>query len=158
MFTFAWHALLSGFAGHGFPGSGEDHHLVGGSPRYRLYPTRDGKVVACAALEPKFWNAFTEAIGLDPQHINDAKDPHATAEAVAAVIKEKSADQWRPIFAAADCCVTIVASLEGAVRDPHFVGRGLFDREVEVGGKRFPALPVPIASAFRQQANRNHRA
>jgi crotonobetainyl-CoA:carnitine CoA-transferase CaiB-like acyl-CoA transferase len=56
MFTFAWHALLSGFAGHGFPGSGEDH-LVGGSPRYRLYPTRDGKVVACAALEPKFWNA-----------------------------------------------------------------------------------------------------
>jgi alpha-methylacyl-CoA racemase len=51
-----------------------------------------------------------------------------------------------------------VASLEDAVRDPHFVGRGLFDREVEVGGKRFPALPVPIASAFRQQAKRNHRA
>jgi crotonobetainyl-CoA:carnitine CoA-transferase CaiB-like acyl-CoA transferase len=157
MFTFAWHALLSGFAGHGFPGSGEDH-LVGGSPRYRLYPTRDGKVVACAALEPKFWNAFSEAIGLDLQYINDAKDPHATAEAVAAIIKERSADQWRPIFAAADCCVTIVASLEDAVRDPHFVGRGLFDREVEVGGKRFPALPVPIASAFRQQAKRNHRA
>ena len=62
------------------------------------------------------------------------------------------------VFAAADCCVTIVASLEDAVRDPHFVGRGLFDREVEVGGKRFPALPVPIASAFRQQAKRNHRA
>jgi alpha-methylacyl-CoA racemase len=157
MFTFAWHALLTGFAGFGFPRSGEDH-LVGGSPRYQLYPTRDSQIVACAALEPKFWNAFTRAIGLDIQYVDDAKDPRATAEAVAAIIKDRTADQWRPIFAAADCCVTIVASLENAVHDPHFIGRGLFDREVEVGGKRFPALPVPIASAFRQQAKQNRRA
>ena len=157
MFTFAWHALLSGFAGHGFPRPGEDH-LTGGSPRYQLYPTRDGEIVACAALEPKFWTAFTKAIGLDPRHINDAEDPGATAEAVAAIIKEKTADQWRPIFAAADCCVTIVASLEDAVRDPHFVARGLFDGELRVGGRSCPALPVPIAPAFRQQAKRNRRA
>jgi crotonobetainyl-CoA:carnitine CoA-transferase CaiB-like acyl-CoA transferase len=157
MFTFAWHALLSGFAGHGFPRPGKDH-LAGGSPRYRLYPTRDGEIVACAALEPRFWTAFTKAIGLDPRHINDAEDPGATAEAVAAIIKEKTADQWRPIFAGADCCVTIVASLEDAVRDPHFVARGLFDGELRVGGRSCPALPVPIAPAFRQQAKRNRRA
>ena len=38
--------------------------LTGGSPRYQLYPTRDGKLVACGALEQKFWVAFTAAIGL----------------------------------------------------------------------------------------------
>src|SRR5262249_48870678 len=123
-----------------------------------LYPTRDGAIVACAALEPKFWNAFTKAINLGPQYINDTDDPDATTEAVAAIIKGKTADQWRPIFAAADCCVTIVASLADAVRDPHFVGRGLFDGQLKVGDTSFPALPVPIAPRFRRQAKRNGRA
>jgi crotonobetainyl-CoA:carnitine CoA-transferase CaiB-like acyl-CoA transferase len=149
MFTFAWHALLSGAAGQGFPAMGEDH-LSGGSPRYRLYPTRDGQIVACAALEPKFWEAFTKAIELAPRFVNDADDRHATAEAVAALIKERTAEQWRPIFAAADCCATIVRSLEEAMRDPQFVGRGLFARECKVGEACIPALPLPIAPGFRQ--------
>jgi len=148
MFTFAWHALLSGFAGEGFPAAGEDR-LVGGSPRYQLYPTRDGKIVACAALEPKFWERFTNAISLDANYSDDSADPRATRDAVADIIKSRTAAEWRPVFAAADCCVTIVASLEEAVRDPHFVRRGLFAHDVEIAGKHVPALPVPIAPQFR---------
>ena len=64
MFTFAWHALAEGFATGRYPDSGTSK-LAGGSPRYRLYPTRDGKFVACGALEDHFWAAFTAAIGLD---------------------------------------------------------------------------------------------
>ena len=41
-----------------FPSPGE-LPLVGGSPRYQIYPTKDGKLVACGALEQKFWQAFT---------------------------------------------------------------------------------------------------
>jgi alpha-methylacyl-CoA racemase len=148
MFTFAWHALISGFAGDAFPGAGEAQ-LAGGTPRYRLYPTRDHKIVACAALEPKFWQAFTRAIGLDQRYVDDAKDPNATAQAIAAIIASRSAEQWRPILAEADCCATIVASLEEAVADPHFIERGLFAEKLAVGGKTMPALPVPIAPAFR---------
>jgi alpha-methylacyl-CoA racemase len=149
MFTFAWHALITGFASNAFPRAGEAK-LAGGTPRYRLYPTRDDKIVACAALEPKFWEAFTRAIGLDPRHVDDAKDPNATAEAVAAIIASRSADQWRPVLAKADCCATIVASLEEAVADPHFIERGLFAEQLAVGGKTVPALPVPIAPVFRR--------
>ena len=58
MFTFAGHALAVGHATGAFPGAG-GARLTGGSPRYQLYPTRDGKLVACAALEQKFWLAFT---------------------------------------------------------------------------------------------------
>src|SRR5262245_14013374 len=46
MFTFAWYALAVGQATGRFPGAGE-LMLAGGSPRYQLYPTRDGKFVAC---------------------------------------------------------------------------------------------------------------
>jgi alpha-methylacyl-CoA racemase len=49
--------------------------------------------------------------------------------------------------------VTIVASLEEAVRDPHFVERGLFaDQLLGPHGGKMPALPVPIARKFREAA------
>ena len=104
--------------------------LTGGSPRYQIYPTRDGKLVCCAALEQQFWEPFTAAIGLAPEFIDDSRDPAATKAAVAAIIAGKTAEEWRPVFAAADCCVTIMATLEEALRDPHFVERGLFAHKV----------------------------
>ena len=148
MFTFAWHAFAAGQVGR-YPGSGEAP-LAGGSPRYQLYPTRDGRLVACAALEQKFWLAFCAAIGLAAPFIEDDRDPAATRAAVAALIAARSAQDWRPVLAAADCCATIVVPLEEALRDPHFVGRGLFAYEVAAqGGKAMTALPVPIDRAFR---------
>ncbi len=149
MFTFAWYALALGQASGRFPGPGE-LSLTGGSPRYQLYPTQDGKIVACGALEQKFWLAFAGAIGLPAALIDDKSDPAATRGAVAIAIAAKTAAEWKPIFAAADCCVTIVAPLEEAIRDPHFAGRGLFRHKVEsAAGQSMPALPLPIADQFR---------
>jgi alpha-methylacyl-CoA racemase len=149
MFTFAWYALALGHATGRFPGPGE-LRLAGGSPRYQLYRTSDGQLVACGALEQKFWLAFTAAIGLGGELANDRADPAATRAAVAAIIASKPADHWRPLLAAADCCATIVASLEQALADPHFVARGLFAHAVAgESGKTLPALPLPIDPAFR---------
>ena len=149
MFTFAAHALASGHAGGAFPGMG-GARLSGGSPRYQLYPTKDGKLVCCAALEQRFWDVFTATIGLAPQFAADDRDPQATKAAVAGILATKTADEWRPAFAAADCCVTIMATLEEALRDPHFIERGLFAHKVAgPTGATMPALPVPIDPAFR---------
>src|SRR5262249_31367152 len=149
MFTFAWHALASGFAGQGFPSPGASR-LTGGSPRYQLYPTRDDKLGACAALEQKFWLAFCAAIGLSAPLVDDRMDPAATTTAVAAIIASRTAREWAPVFAAADCCVTIMTDLEHAVADPHFASRGLFAHAVvTAAGTALPALPVPIDPGFR---------
>ena len=149
MFTFAWHALAAGAATGSHPAGGAAR-LTGGSPRYQLYPTRDGRLVACGALEDKFWRAFVAAIGLAADLVDDTRDPAATKAAVATIIAGKIADEWRPIFAAADCCVTIMASLEEALRDPHFVERGLFAHRVaSAGGNTISALPMPIDPQFR---------
>ncbi len=148
MFTFAWYALALGAATGRFPAPGE-LPLAGGSSRYQLYPTSDGKIVACGALEQKFWTAFTNAIGLPEELANDLRNPQATRATVAKLIAAHSAQHWQPIFAAADCCATIVVPLEQAVRDAHFVERGLFAREVAAGNKALPALPLPIAPQFR---------
>ncbi len=149
MFTFAWYALALGQAGGRFPGPGE-LSLTGSSPRYQLYPTQDGQIVACAALEDKFWLAFTRAIDLGLEFIDDKRDTRATREAVAHIIAQRPADFWKPLFAAADCCATVVVPLEQALRDPHFVERGLFAHRVAShSGKTMTALPVPIAEQFR---------
>jgi alpha-methylacyl-CoA racemase len=148
MFAFAWYALALGSAAGRFPRPGE-LPLAGGSPRYQLYATKDGKLVACGALEQKFWLAFTQAIGLAPELANDFLDPMATRDAVAKRIGEKTADEWKPILASADCCATIVVPLDEALRDPHFVERGLFAHPLSLAGKTLPALPLPIAPQFR---------
>ncbi len=149
MFSFAIFGLADGQATGRYPRSGE-HLLAGGSPRYQLYPTRDGRLLACGALERQFWLSFTGAIGLDPKFVDDGADPDATKAAVAAIIAQRDADDWRPVLAKANCCATIVATLEEATVDPHFVARGLFRHSI-VGpsGARMPALPLPISPLFR---------
>ncbi|MDO9411842.1 MAG: CoA transferase [Pseudolabrys sp.] len=152
MFTFAWQALALGAAGGRFPKSGE-LELAGGSPRYALYPTKDGRLVACGALEQKFWLAFAATIGLAAELIDDRRDPKATRDAVAKLIMARPAEEWAPLFAKADCCVTIVKPLQEALRDPHFVERELFAHEIKTAsGKTIPALPLPIAPHFRARS------
>ncbi len=149
MFTFQSLALATGHATGRFPKRGE-LRLVGASPRYQLYPTKDGQLAACAALEQKFWLAFCAAIGLEQRLADDRADPQATKAAVAAIIAGETAEHWRPKFAAADCCATILTSLEDALHDPHFVERGLFAHGIAgPAGTKMPALPVPISPEFR---------
>lgn len=149
MFTFTWAALAIGAATGKFPKPG-DLWLVGGSPRYQIYPARDGKLIACGALEPKFWMAFTQAIGLAKELVDDTRNPKATRDAVAKLILARTSDEWRPIFAAADCCATVIVPLEEAMHDRHFLERGLFAHQVGTeSGKALPALPLPIPPEFR---------
>jgi crotonobetainyl-CoA:carnitine CoA-transferase CaiB-like acyl-CoA transferase len=150
MFTFAGHALALGQATGQFPGKG-GARLSGGSPRYQIYPTRDGQFVCCAALEQKFWEAFAAAIGLDAKFIDDKRDPAAAKAAVAAIVVERTGREWQPVLAAADCCVTVMATLEEALHDPHFIARGLFAHKVSgPTGATMTALPVPIDPQFRE--------
>lgn len=146
-FTF-W-ALGAGHGAEAWPGSG-DAELSGGSPRYRLYDAADGAVIAVAALEDKFWDAFCEAIDLPLPLRDDRIDPRATIQAVADCLAAKTAAEWRPLFAAADCCCTVVASLREATNDPQFQARGVFARTLtRPDGVQMPALPVPVAEQFR---------
>jgi alpha-methylacyl-CoA racemase len=149
MFTFAWHALAYGWAKGHAPGSGE-LMLAGHSPRYQLYRTADGRLVACAALEDHFWQRFTAAIGLPAPLIDDRDDPQATRAEIARRIAGRTAADWAPVLQAADCCATIVATLDEALRDPHFMERGLFGQRLSSTTDDLPALPVPIAPQFRK--------
>jgi crotonobetainyl-CoA:carnitine CoA-transferase CaiB-like acyl-CoA transferase len=138
LFPLLYWALGSGFSGRWPAASAE--LVTGGGPRYRIYPTADGRHLAAAPIEERFWARFCELAGVDET---------ADADAVAAVIAGKSADEWRQVFAGEDVCCSIVEDLQTAVDDPHVQARGLFRRTVSAGGERMPALPVPLVEDYR---------
>jgi alpha-methylacyl-CoA racemase len=148
MFTFAWYALAEGFATGRMPGARENR-LTGGSPRYALYPTADGRFVAVGALEDKFWQHFCDAVVLAEALRDERLDARATSEAVGRLIRAEPAEAWRARLDTAECCATVVASLDEALADPHFRRRGLFDRKVRAGDTEIPALVLPLDPQFR---------
>ena len=119
------------------------------SPRFQVYPTADARCVAAAPLEERFWQRFCALIGL-PEELRDARaEPETVRRAIAAIIAARPAGHWRTRFEGEDCCCNLVASLEEAMADPQFRERGLFAAQIEAGGHRLPALPVPLAQALR---------
>jgi crotonobetainyl-CoA:carnitine CoA-transferase CaiB-like acyl-CoA transferase len=126
--------------------------LSGGSPRYQIYCTSDGRYLAAAPLEEKFWRNFCEAIELPEPLRDDLNDPAATKRSVASIISQRSADEWAARFAGKDVCVNLVRTLQEAMAEPQFQVRGLFRRSV-VGGNQdaLPAVAAPLCEPLRDQ-------
>ena len=128
--------------------------FTGGSPRYQIYPTQDGRFVAAAPLEQKFWENFCRIIGLDERFHDDFKNPAPAIEAVRAIIAAKPSSEWRQAFYGEDCCCTVIATLEEALNDQHFASRGLFDHVLSnEDGEEIPATTVSIVPQFRSPAH-----
>jgi alpha-methylacyl-CoA racemase len=147
LLTFAYWGLGNGFAADEWPGGG-DALVTGGSPRYQIYETADGRYIAAAPLEDRFWINFCDVIGLPTELRSATVDQATVIDAVARIIKTRSAGRWMQEFAGRDVCCSIVASLKEAAADPHFADRKVLARIMTVDGKSIPALPLPVLEIF----------
>jgi alpha-methylacyl-CoA racemase len=149
LFTLTYWAVGRGFATGEWPGN-ETDLVTGASPRYQLYPTRDGRILAVGAIEQRFWDTFCDIVGLEHELRDDAKEPSATIARLRDIIARETAAAWSSRLARRDCCCCVVATIEEASRDPHFLARGLFQHTLSGDeGRRIPAAHVPIDNAFR---------
>jgi len=148
LFPFLYWALGAAQALDRWPVAGGET-VTGGTPRYAIYRTRDGRHIAAAPLEQKFWATFTRIIDLPADLADDACDPAATRAAVAERIAARDAAHWRAAFAGQDVCCALVLSLKEALADPHWAARGVFSRSLRMGDRDVPALPSVIAPALR---------
>ncbi|SFU16926.1 CaiB/BaiF CoA-transferase family protein [Mesorhizobium sp. YR577] len=148
LFAYLSWGLSAGFAGRGWPASGSDL-VTGGSPRYQIFRTADDRFIAAAPIEDKFWSEFTKVIALPENLVAPDAPMNDTMEAIADIVRRKTAAEWQSAFAGRDVCCSVVATLEEAVADIHVQARGLFDRGPGNGEIELPALPVPIAPQFR---------
>lgn len=107
--------------------------LTGGDAGYGVYATADGRHMAVAPLEKKFWEVFCDAVGRPAW-----KSRHGAQGAAAAHLREdlqllfasQSQRHWVELFAHHDCCVTPVLDVDEALVHPQFVARNMTIGEI----------------------------
>ncbi len=148
-------ALILGLRAGGLWGGARGQNILdGGAPFYRTYRCLDGKYVAVAALESKFFAMLVQGVGLDaaallPVQWDRARWPALQSE-LAATFATKPRDAWASLFEKTDACVAPVLSFDEAARHPHNAARSTY---AEVDGHlqpppapRFSRSPTSLSS------------
>ena len=113
--------------------------LDGGAPFYDVYATADGGYVAVGALEPEFYAALLEGLGLETSSVPSREDTSTWPDLRAlfsSAFASRTRDEWVEVFSGTDACVTPVLGPGEAPSDPHAVAREAF---VELDGVVQPA-------------------
>jgi alpha-methylacyl-CoA racemase len=113
-----------------------------GAPWYDAYQTKDDKYVAIGAIEPKFYAALIERLGLAAQPLPQQYDRKRWPELRAlftTAFRAKTRDEWCAIFEGSDACFAPVLTFSEARSHPHAVAREGF---VDIDGITQPA-PAP---------------
>jgi len=106
---------------------GEDL-LSGGDACYQVYRTADGRHMAVAALERKFWDLLCDTLGradLKPLHRAPGADGERVKRELTAIFAAHPRAHWVERFRDGDCCVTPVLSFEEALENEQFLARGM---------------------------------
>lgn len=128
-----------------------------GAHFYEVYETADGRFVAVGAIEPRFYAALLDGLGLSADDLPHQMDRSAwpdMKERLAALFRLKTRDEWAAHFEGTEACVAPVLSPSEAPAHPHNVARSTF---VEVDGvvqpgpaPRFSRTPSAVASPPEQ--------
>jgi alpha-methylacyl-CoA racemase len=135
--------MLHGFRAAGlWAGERGENLLDSGAPFYDVYEAADGRYVAVGAIEPQFFAALLEGLGLDPAALPAQHDRcgwPVMRERLAAAFRARTRDEWAAHFIGREACVAPVLGPGEAPAHPHLRARGSF---VEVAGIPVPA-PAP---------------
>jgi alpha-methylacyl-CoA racemase len=99
------------------------------SPFYDVYACADGRYVTIAALEPQFYAALLEKLGLadlDPKAQYDRSAWPALKARFRALFASHPSAHWRTLLEGSEACFAPVLSLAEAGADPHNAARGVY--------------------------------
>jgi alpha-methylacyl-CoA racemase len=119
--------MLWEMRGNGAWTGGRGENLLdSGAPFYDTYMCADGRFVAVGALEPQFYRALIDKLGLQEDDLPPQSDPDGWPELrarFASVFLSHTRDSWVEVFRGTDACVTPVLSAQEAASDDHLVAR-----------------------------------
>jgi alpha-methylacyl-CoA racemase len=151
-------ALLTSFL-HGMRAAGlwsdrrGENFLDGSAPYYATYTAADGRYVSVGAIEPQFYAALLDGLGLagaDLPGQHDRDGWPVLRERFAAAFAGRTRDEWAAHFAGTDACVAPVLAPAEAAGHPHNAARATF---ITADGLVQPA-PAPRFSRTPAAAGR----
>jgi alpha-methylacyl-CoA racemase len=142
--------LMAPFFGAGAMGFWSDERgtnlLDSGAPFYDVYRCADGAEIAVGALEPQFYAALLDVVGLDPATLPAQGDPAGWPELrrrLTEAFASEPREHWLGRAEGRDACLAPVLTMREAAGHPHLRARGTI---VDVDGVPNPA-PAPRFSA-----------
>jgi alpha-methylacyl-CoA racemase len=103
--------------------------LDGGCPFYDTYTCSDGGYVAVGPLEPAFYAALLDGLGLAGEDLPgqwDVAGWPVLRERFTRAFAAQPRAHWEEVFAESQACVTPVLEMAEAADHPHLVARGTF--------------------------------
>lgn len=139
--------------------------LDGGAPWYDVYETKDAKFVAIGSIEPKFYAALLERLGIAGESLPAQHDRSGWPELrsrFAQVFRSRTRDEWSAVFAGSDACFAPVLTFSEARAHPHNAGRNAFVDSGRVTqpapAPRFSRTPGAIGSEPPERGARGREA
>ena len=107
-----------------------DSNLLDGFAHfYDTYKTKDNKYIAIGPIEPQFYEACINGLGLEFDDFKNQMDKSKWPELknkISETIFSKTRSEWVEIFKGTDACVTPVLSINETFNDPHHLHRNTF--------------------------------
>lgn len=100
--------------------------LDGHAPFYDTYTCADGRHVAVGCLEPQFYAAFLDGLGIDAAELPAQYDQAGWPELrkrFATAFETRTRDEWAAVFDGTDACVTPVLAFGEVTSHPHMAAR-----------------------------------
>ncbi len=120
--------------------------LLNGGSIYDFYRTKDDRFLSIGALEPKFYSAFCEVLGIESESATDI----AAKEVVKEKIASKTLNEWKEIFKDVEACVEPVLNINELMEDEQIKERELIV-ELDVAGKKVKQFANPIKFSETKQ-------
>ncbi len=137
--------FASYFASGQLPRRGETM-LDGAIPNYNAYPTKDGRYITIAALEPWFFANLCRALGREdfiPHEFNPEKraEIHAFFEQT---FKTRTRDEWFELLSKTDVCVGRMLTLDEVADDPQVRARKMIVELEASGGRKVKQVGISV--------------
>lgn len=129
------------------------HSMLGGAaPFYGVYQCADGRWFSLGSIEPKFYAALLDILGLDDVDRSlkaqlDWRQWPALRERIAAILRTRTQAEWTEIFAPHEVCAEAVLDLDELLDHPHLAAR---DTVHPVGERQRDVAPAPRLSGHAE--------
>lgn len=115
-------------------------------PKGGVWECADGSYICTTDMEPRYWQRFCEAMGRpDFAPLQHETARHAEMhDALAALFRMRTRDEWFTLLSAADTQAMPVLSLAEALDDPHNQARGMVVDLPVAGGATVRQIGTPF--------------